>query len=213
MARSTTKRPSSSAPPVEPEHAPAVSATRKSRKQKEVPAMTQTPAEQSVAPPVPAESPASSPAEVKKTARFDIFIVDIGWHSPVADALRKNLEHCLSCTGNSTAYVLSHEQCVEFFRHHPASIGNEPSLIILDREATAANRPQGFGFKLNLGLIRDFPTASNLLKWVLAVLAEQKPGSDITEPIRTVIHKEGFRGAVDILADITRSPVGEAATH
>ena len=52
-----------------------------------------------------------------------------------------------------------------------------------------------------------------MLKWVLAVLAEQKPGSDITEPIRTVIHKEGFRGAVDILADITRSPVGEAMTH
>src|SRR5258708_6160556 len=24
--------------------------------------------------------------------RFDIFIVDVGWHSPVADVLRKNLE-------------------------------------------------------------------------------------------------------------------------
>jgi len=92
-------------------------------------------------------------------------------------------------------------------------IGTEPSIIVIDREARAANRSQGFGFKLNLGLIRDYPTASNMLKWVLAVLAEQKPGSDITEPIRTVIHKEGFRGAVDILADITRSPVGEAMTH
>jgi len=27
------------------------------------------------------------------------------------------------------------------------------------------------------------------------------------------MHKEGIRGTIDILADITRSPVGEAATH
>jgi hypothetical protein len=96
---------------------------------------------------------------------------------------------------------------------HPSMIGTEPSIIVVDREACAAQRAQGYGFKLNLGLVRDPTAVSNLLKWVLAVLAEQKSGSDITEPIRTVIHKEGFRGAVDILADITRSPVGEAMTH
>ena len=175
--------------------------------------MTQIPVEQSVAAPAPASSPAGSASASPKDKRFDIFVVDVGWHTPIADALRKNLEKCLSFSVNSTVYVLKQEQCVEFFRHHPSTIGNEPSVIVLDREARAGNRPQGFGFKLNLGLIRDYPTASNLLKWILAVLAEQKPGSDITEPIRTVIHKEGFRGAVDILADITRSPVGEAATH
>jgi len=214
MARSTANRPSSPALPAEPAHAPTLPTARKTRKQKEVPAMSQSSAEQSVAPTAgPASSPTTTASETKRAPRFDIFVVDVGWHSPVADALRKNLELCFRHSHNSTAYVLSQDQCAEFFRHHPASIGNEPSLIILDREALAANRPQGFGFKLNLGLVRDFPTASNLLKWVLAVLAEQKPGSDITEPIRTVIHKEGFRGAVDILADITRSPVGEAATH
>jgi len=175
--------------------------------------MTQSAAEQTLAPSAPAESQAASVPVAPKATRFDIFVVDVGWHTPVADALRQNLDKCLHYAQNSTVYVLTHEQCVEFFRNHPSAIGNEPSMIILDREARAANRPQGFGFKLNLGLIRDYPTASNLLKWVLAVLAEQKPGSDITEPIRTVIHKEGFRGAVDILADITRSPVGEAATH
>jgi hypothetical protein len=145
--------------------------------------------------------------------RFDIFIADIGWHSPIADSLRKNLDHCLRYQAKSTAYVLSSDQCEKLFRMHPSMIGTEPSVIIIDREAWAAKRKQGFGFKLNLGLVRDAPTANNLLKWVMAVLAEQKPGSDITEPIRTVIHKEGLRGAVDILADITRSPFGEAATH
>jgi hypothetical protein len=131
----------------------------------------------------------------------------------MADALRKNLDMCLRYQANSTAYVLTQDQCVQLFRNHPSMIGPEPSVIIIDREAWAAKRPQGFGFKLNLGLIRDFATANNLVKWVLAVLAEQKPGSDITEPIRTVIHKEGIRGAIDILADITRSPLGETATH
>jgi hypothetical protein len=145
--------------------------------------------------------------------RFDLFIIDVGWKSPVAESLRSNLDKCFRFQHNSTIYMLSPEQCVQFFRNHPASIGTEPSVIVIDREAYAARRPQGYGFKLNLGLIRDVPTANNLVKWVLAVLAEQKPGSDITEPIRTVIHKEGIRGAIDILADMARSPVGEAVTH
>jgi len=145
--------------------------------------------------------------------RFDIFVVDVGWNSPVADALRKNLDLCLRYQANSTVYVLTEDQCMQLFRNHPPMIGTEPSVIIIDREARAARRPQGFGFKLNLGLIRDFPTANSLIKWVLSVLAEQRPGSDITEPIRTVIHKEGIRGAIDIMADIARSPVGETATH
>src|SRR5260370_30229 len=124
--------------------------------------------------------------------------------SPVAEALRKNLDICLRYQPNSTVYVLTQDQCAQLFRNHASMIGTEPSLIIIDREACESKRPEGFGFKLNLGLIRDFPTANNLLKWILAVLAEQRPGSDITEPIRTVIHKEGIRGAIDILADITR---------
>lgn len=148
-----------------------------------------------------------------ETKRFDLFIIDVGWKSPVAEALRNNLDKCLRYQHSSTVYVLSPDQCSRFFLNHPSVIGTEPSIIIIDREAYAAKRPQGFGFKMNLGLIRDVPTANNLLKWVLAVLAEQNPGSDITEPIRTVIHKEGIRGAIDILADIAHSPVGEAMTH
>ncbi len=167
----------------------------------------------------PPSSPTPAPANSEETAgtpqksRFEIFFADVGWNSPVAESVRKNIELCLRYQANSTAYVLSKDQCVALFRMHPSMIGTEPSIIVIDREACAAKRKQGYGFKLNLGLIRDAPTANNLVKWVLAVLAEQKPGSDITEPIRTVFHKEGLRGAVDILADITRSPVGEAATH
>jgi len=172
-----------------------------------------------VAPPViqpatgPAKSAQAATAAAPPNKRFDIFIVDVGWHSPVGEAVRKNIELCLRYEANSTTYVLTNEQCMQLFKMRPAMIGTEPSIIFIDREACAAKRTRGFGFKLNFGLIRDVPTANNLLKWILAVLAEQKPGSDITEPIRAVIHKEGFRGAVDILADITRSPVGETVTH
>jgi hypothetical protein len=171
---------------------------------------------QTISPPEPSRAPSSEPAQpcagtAKK--RFDIFIVDVGWHSPVADVLRKNLEQCLRYQMKSNVYKLSPEQCVAMFHEHPSMIGSEPSLIVVDREAYAARRPQGFGFKLNLGMIRDVATANNLLKWILAVLAEQQPGSDITQPIRTVVHKEGLRGAISIAADLTRSPVGEAATH
>jgi len=163
--------------------------------------------------PQPTQAGQSQSSAEPDSKRFDIFIADIGWETPVAESLRKNLELALRFKKNSTCYVLSKDQCQELFRMHPSMIGTEPSIIIIDREARAARRSRGYGFKLNLGLIRDVPTANNLLKWVMAVLAEQKPGSDITEPIRTVIHKEGLRGAIDILADITRSPVGETATH
>jgi hypothetical protein len=145
--------------------------------------------------------------------RFDVFILDAGWKSPVAASLRENLNTCLRYQTSSNIYILKQEQCFEFFKNFPASIGNEPSIIIIDRDAYAVRRQQGFGFKLNLGLVRDEATANNLMKWVMAVLAEQTPGSDITEPIRTVIHKEGMRGAIDILADVARSPMGEALTH
>jgi len=157
-------------------------------------------------------------AEAYRTAapqdrRFDIFIVDVGWHSPVADVLRKNLETCMKYQLMTNTYLLSREQCAAMFREHPSMIGTEPSLIIIDREAYAARRAQGFGFKVNLGMIRDVGTANNLLKWILGVLAEQKPGSDVTVPIRTVIHKEGIRGAISIAADLARSPMGETAVH
>jgi hypothetical protein len=164
--------------------------------------------------------PAAAPAEVAaanqapaELRRFDLFIVDVGWKSTVAESLRNNLNGYLRYQHSCNVYILSPEQCIQFFRRHPSAIGTEPSIIIIDRDAYAARRPQGFGFKLNLGMIRDVPTAHNLVKWVMAVLAEQKPGSDITEPIRTVIHKEGIRGAIDILADMAKSPVGEAITH
>ena len=162
--------------------------------------------------------PPNSPADGESctppaTKRFDIFIVDIGWESPAAAALRKNLDFALRYQSQGNVYILSKQQCVQLLRSHPSMIGSEPSLIVIDREAYAAQRRQGYGFKLNLGMVRDAQTANGLLKWILAVLAEQKPGSDITEPIRTVIHKEGLRGAIDIAADIMRSPMGETATH
>lgn len=205
MAKAPTRRKSSSASRTESK--PAHSTARVS-KSEETPAVPAAVSRTTAPDPV---SPAQGPA--KPTKRFDIFIADIGWHSPVCELFRENLKSWQSYHPSSTVYVLSHDQCQQMFHRHPSMIGNEPSVIILDREARAAKRKSGFGFKLNLGLVRDAAAANNLLKWVLAVLAEQKPGSDITEPIRTVIHKEGLRGTIDILADIAHSPVGEAMTH
>lgn len=145
--------------------------------------------------------------------RFDVFVIDVGWKSPVADMLRSNLQLLKRYQENYNLFVLTEEQCAQLAQVHPSVLGNEPSVLVIDRDAQELQRKQGFGFKLNLGMIRDVGTANAILKWVLAVVAEQKPGSDLTEPIRTVLQKEGFQGAIDILADVTRSPFGEAATH
>lgn len=163
--------------------------------------------------PVHSSAPPAEPNGPTGNKRFDLFVIDLGWKSSIAEVLRNNMPLLRQYQLHYNLYILSAEQCRELFRVHPSMIGNEPSLVVLDREAQKAERPQGFGFKLNLGMIRDVATANSILKWCLAVLAEQRPGSDLTEPIRTVMHKEGIRGAVDIIADITRSPFGESATH
>lgn len=163
--------------------------------------------------PVPSSAPPAETSGPPGNKRFDLFVIDLGWKSPIAEVLRNNMPLLRQYQLHYNLYALSAEQCRELFRIHPSMIGNEPSLIVLDREAQAAERKQGYGFKLNLGMIRDVTTANSILKWCLAVLAEQRPGSDLTAPIRTVMHKEGIRGAVDIIADITRSPFGETATH
>lgn len=160
------------------------------------------------------ETPMNTTDNTARSAkRFDVFVIDVGWKSSVSDILRHNLEHLKRYQLVYNLYVLNEEQCRALFRHHPSVIGSEPSILVIDRDARAVNRPQGFGFKLNLGMIRDETSANAILKWVMAVVAEQKPGSDLTEPVRKVMHKEGLRGAIDILADVTRSPFGEAATH
>lgn len=163
---------------------------------------------------MPTETQAPTRAETAAgTKRFDVFVIDVGWKSAVSDILRHNLELLKRYQHVYSLYILSPDQCHALFRQHPSVIGNEPSILVVDREARAAGRRQGFGFKLNLGMIRDVASANAMLKWVLAVVAEQRPGSDLTDPVRKVMHKEGLRGAIDILADVTHSPLGEAATH
>lgn len=176
--------------------------------------MTQLEANHSSAPATEASAaPTPSHGQASERKRFDLFVIDAGWKSEVAEMLRENLELLKRYQGRYRLFILTGDQCAQLASVHPSVLGNEPSVLVIDREAQAEMRPQGFGFKLNLGMIRDVGTANSILKWVLAVVAEQTPGSDLTEPIRTVLHKEGFRGAIDILADVTRSPFGEAATH
>jgi len=221
MAKAPTRRKSSSASPTDSRPAKSPASSSKGEQAKAAAPAVPAAANRTTGP-TAAGSPGSGlaaspvpglPLPAKGAKRFDIFIADVGWSSPVCKKFRENLQTWLNYHPSSTIYVLSNEQCLELFHNHPSMIGTEPSVIILDREARAAKRASGYGFKVNLGLIRDASSANNLLKWVLAVLAEQKPGSDITEPIRTVIHKEGLRGTIDILADIAHSPVGEAMTH
>lgn len=162
------------------------------------------------------QSPAVSlapTAEVGKRKRFDMFVLDLGWKSSISEVLRNNIDLLKRYQFVYNLYILNADQSMEILRIHPSTIGNEPSILVIDRDAYEAGRPQGFGFKYNIGMVRDQNTANSILKWILAVLAEQKPGSDLTEPVRTVMHKEGIRGTIDILADITKSPVGEMATH
>ena len=161
-------------------------------------------------PPAELATDPSENGNITPLKRFDLFVIDVGWNSPTSESFRADLKVALPYQQNCNSYVLTAQQCFALARLHPSMLGVEPSLIVIDREAYAARRREGYGFKLNLGLVRNIRAANNLLKWILAVLAEQKPGSDITKPIRTLIHKEGISGAVNIMAELA-SPRPAAA--
>jgi hypothetical protein len=164
------------------------------------------PSEAQSSQPLVAEAAAPNGAATDK--RFDIFVIDVGWKSPVSENFRANLHIALPYQRNCNVYFLTAEQCFALAHVHPSMLGVEPSLIVIDRHAYEEKRREGYGFKLNLGLVRDLAAATNLVKWILAVLAEQKTGSDVTRPIRTLIHKEGMRGAINIMSELALSTAG-----
>src|SRR6516165_9655893 len=106
-----------------------------------------------IEPPSQAAQPAGP---VAGEPRFQIFIIDTGWHSPARKVLHDNFAMLRNLQKGDPIYVLSSERSIEFALSHPSLIGKGPAIVVHDLAALREGGATGFhGFRLHLGLMRS----------------------------------------------------------
>ena len=140
---------------------------------------------------------------------FDIFLIDSGWNTAIAEAVNSNLELIKQYLSRHNFYVLSREQSLALLKQNPVFIGSDPMLMVIDPEGYAEGREKGYGFRLNLGILRDPEGAISLLKWVLQVVSDHWTSKDVAATVRKASHKEGVQGTIEIIVETSSSLLAE----
>lgn len=136
-----------------------------------------------------------------KAARvLDVFLVDSGWNNEVARAVRENLPVFNGYLRGQRFYVLSEEQSLTFIKRHPALVGADPILIVIDREAARQKNPKGFGFRLCLGHMRNAEAALSMLKWAIQ-LSMASGGPEMANIVKESGHRETIQGTIELLGE------------
>jgi hypothetical protein len=157
-----------------------------------------------------AEKPDATPVTAKKTASrqkrvLDVFFVDSGWNSPVCSAVRENLPAVAEYLHGHRFYTMTPEQSTMFIRHHPALIGEDPMLVVLDRVAAGEKIPnRSYGFRLSMGSVRNPETAVSMMKWAVQ-LAVTANTAEMAKIISKSAHRETLQGVIEMM--------GEGSTH
>jgi len=140
-----------------------------------------------------AEEPLDAP-------RFQIFVIDAGWHSPARKVLHENFAMLRSLQTGDPIYVLSSEKSLEFTRRHPSLIGKGPVIAVHDLNALREAGTGGFhGFRLCLGLLRSEDQALLALQLFARFLATHRRSVDLEAEIRRNLRREGIVGAIEII--------------
>jgi hypothetical protein len=132
--------------------------------------------------------------------RFHVFILDTGWHSEAAKALRDNLETISMFAAECPIYVLNQEQSRAMLLRDPELIGKGPSLIVHDLHAKGGRGDSGYhGFRLNLGTLHKREDALQSLQQFLHFTFTHRDYPDIEKAVRDKLHREGLANAVEVL--------------
>jgi hypothetical protein len=154
----------------------------------------------SVAQPVP-DGPVSP---VQLTRVFDVFLVDSGWNNPVCSAIRENLPAVAEYLKGHRFFVMNPDQSMYFIRRHPALVGADPMLLVLDRSMADNKNAKSCGFRLCLGYVRQPEAAVSMLKWAVQ-LTMTAGASEMANIISKSAHRETLQGVVEL--------IGEGSTH
>jgi hypothetical protein len=145
--------------------------------------------------------PAETTESIEAQSRLDIYIIDSGWDSLPHRVLHRSLDLFKTYLTDHNVYILTPEQSAAFLKQHPDLIGKDPIIAIVDGLARKLNNPSGFGTRLELGLVHDAYRLEYLLKMFLQIVNTKTDILDITETFREHNHKEGVRGAIEIIME------------
>lgn len=143
-----------------------------------------------------------SPAPVARV--FDVFLIDSGWNNAVSAAVRENLPAVAEYLKGHRFFVMNPDQSMYFVRRHPALVGADPMLLVLDRAMAEDKKAKSWGFRLCLGFIRQPEAAVSMLKWAVQ-LTMTASASEMATIISKSAHRETLQGVIEL--------VGEGSTH
>lgn len=150
-------------------------------------------AEQVAAPPVPSPQPRS----------LDVFLIDSGWNTPVCTAVHENIPTMAAYLKQQRFFVLDQEQSLTYIRRHPAMVGADPILMVVDRHAAAQNGAR-VGFRLCLGHVKRPDVAVSMLKWAMQ-LTMTASIVEMTKMVEQSGHRNTLQGVIEL--------VGEGSAH
>jgi hypothetical protein len=133
-------------------------------------------------------------------SRFQIFIIDTGWHSPARKVLHENFAMLRALQQADPIYVLSAEKSLAFILGHPSLMGKGPIVSVHDLRALREGGTNGFhGFRLHLGLMHSEAQALLALQSFARFLATHRQSVDLEADIRRDLRREGIIGAIEII--------------
>ncbi|MBX9788940.1 MAG: hypothetical protein K2Y37_08480 [Pirellulales bacterium] len=135
--------------------------------------------------------------------RFDVFLIDSGWNTAIGAAVKENLELVRQYLERQNLYILSAEQSRNILKTHPHYLGSDPIFLVVDRQAFSVRAKEGYGFRLNLGVMKDADSAIALLRWGMQIVCDQQTAQHVTQIVRRTARKEGVEGAIEIIAEAT----------
>ena len=138
---------------------------------------------------------------IKSRLRLDVYVIDSGWDSLAHDVLHGSMALFKNYLTNHNLYLLTHEQSVEYLKNHPELVGQDPILIVVDHLAKKLHNPHGYGTLISLGLINDRARVEWLIKMFLKIINTHNKTLDIAYTFQQHNHKEGIKGAVDIIME------------
>ena len=130
---------------------------------------------------------------------LDLFFVDSGWNNKVGSALRENLPVFAQYLHGQRFHIMNQQQSLEFIRLHPALVGADPILIVLDRESCEQKNPGGFGFRMCLGHLQNPDAAISMLKWAVQ-LSMAANSTQMAMMVKQSAHRQTIQGTIELMS-------------
>lgn len=146
--------------------------------------------------PHPEKLPASK--AIKRV--LDVFLVDSGWNNPVCSAVHENIPAVASFLTGHRFFVMSHEQSRNFLQKHPALVGADPILLVLDRKSATQKNPAGCGFRLCLGHVKQPEVAISMLKWAVQ-LTMTASTAEMSACVKKSGNRETLQGVIELMGE------------